>query len=103
MLKTIQNWFFKQNLLLKKKNLLYEIEFENIFLSVYFEQYLNQDSSELLKELEAMRKDPLKAGSPDAQRLQAKIVEIETAKSRLKSSGEAKHQLETYIQTLKAY
>lgn len=103
MLKTIQNWFFKQNLLLKKKNLLYEIEFENIFLSVYFEQYLNQDSSELLKELEGMRKDPLKAGSPDAQRLQAKIVEIETAKTRLKSSAEARHQLETYIETLKAY
>lgn len=103
MFKTVQNWFFKRILLLKKKNLLYEVQFENLFLSVYFEKYLSDDSSELLKELEAMRKDPLKAGSPDAQRLQAKIVEIETAKSRLKSSNETITQLETYIETLKAY
>ena len=97
----MQNWIFKQLLLWKKEYLLWEIAIEDVFLSFYFNEELKGDIDEMVTDLEAMKKDPKRAGTQEAADLQARIVETSGINSRLKNNHKVKHELEMFIKTIR--
>lgn len=97
----MKNWIFKKLLLWKKEYLLWEITIEDVFLSFYFNEELKDNIEEMASDLEAMKKDPKRAGTQEAVDLQARIVESAGIASRLKTNHKVKHELEMFIKTIR--